>query len=231
MKRLVWILTFFIFSSFQGEQEAFLLLENTLKKYVETDNFSFNYKVSWECDGDGGKESLNGSFMKKGNAFMQQQGKDRTVLTSGYLLNINDRDKIIIIGYSDSMPNFMEMYNLFKNDRDFVTASILKSEKGNVLKFSGKKDSPLAYVLASQVSLRADGWIASTQINYDKALQEGFGQKCSWIKVDYAAYQIGIPDDKPLKLNTYVSIKDKKVTASPAYRSYQIVSSLNYETE
>lgn len=231
MKRLLWILPVFILSSFQGSEEAFVLLEKTMKKYVETDNFSFNYKMSWECDGDGGKESLQGSFMKKGDAFLLQQGKDKTILTDGYMLNINDRDKIILIGYGDSIPNFMGMYQVFQNDKGFVDGNLAVSGKSRVLKFWGKKDSPLAYVLSSEVTLREDGWISSTKINYDKNLQQDFGQKCGWIKVDYAAYQFGIPDDRPLKLSTYVTVKDKEVTASPAYKNYQVVSSLKYVTE
>ena len=62
-------------------------------------------------------------------------------------------------------------------------------------------------------------------------VQGEFSQPCSWINVEYAAYQFGIPDDKALRLNTYVNVNGREVKASPAYKNYQIVSSLNYVSE
>lgn len=231
IRALSMSLLVFLLSSYKLTDDAFTLLQNTLDKYLNTTEYSFNYQMNWYCEGKKGNGSVNGTYVKKGKNFMLHQGDGRTVQSDGYLLNINDRDKIIIIQRMQEETSSSDLFDMLKIEQEFVLGTVTQKEEGNNIKFTAKENTPLSYVSSSEIQLNASGWIKYSIFNYDPKAQTDFDQKCTSMRLDYVAYKFENVDAGSLRLSKYVIIDGNEVKAAAAYKSYEVISSLKIETE
>ncbi len=230
--RLALIACLIVFSAFQSQPDPFEKLREAMEKYVHTQRFSFNYRMEWDCDKrEGDRSHMNGTFVRDGNSFALIQGSNRTVHTGGYLLNINERDKVIIVQRASGEVIFDELFKVLNMDRAHVEGEYRSDSQGDVLVFKSLPNTPLSYVSSSRIRLNEKGWITAITTDYNPDYQDPSNERCRSLSIRYAAYQFENLDTRALALSTYVKISGKEVSASPAYTNYEIVSSLNYETE
>ncbi len=230
--RLKVILLILICSAFHSqEMDAFELLEKSVDKYANTSEYSFNYQMSWNCEGQGNSGVVNGSFLKKGKDFILKKGDGITLKSGEYLININQNDKIIIIQWADEGVNFNEALNVLNEEKEFLTGSTDYGEGFVKLIFVPKPDSHLGYLESAQLEVDNSGWIKSSSYTFSQSAQVGEKNKCKKMAINYAAYKIGNINPNELSASQFVRINGTEVTAAPKYKNYEVISSLNFEQE
>lgn len=228
--RLKLIALILITSAFQLKEDGpFELLERSVEKYANTWEYSFNYQMSWDCKGEGNSGVVNGAYHRKGNDFMLRQGDGVTLQNGDYLINVNHLDKMIVVQWADKDINLNEALAVLKTEKEFLTGSVEKAGGVTKLTFIPKEDSHLGYIESAQIELDSSGWITASSYTFNKSVQNNAGNTCNKMVLKYTGYKTGSLSVGDLKVSQFVIIDGDKVSAAPKYKTYEVVSSLNFE--
>lgn len=233
MKKLLVILTSCLALAFTlGGDTPMDKLFKAQAKLFKSEKIGFTYTIVTNCQNESGnleKNQVTGKYVKKGKDFFISNGAIKTIARDGYLININTEAKFISVQYNTQTSDLTGLLNFLNQDTAHFQAEFIKNG-GVRLTPKGKGEKKYFYMNYSDFSFTPAGFLKTIYLSFNKESVKELGQPCSWMQVKYTGISTTEVQTSLIDYSKYIQIKGKQVKLQPAYRSYQLNSSLNIES-
>ncbi len=210
------------------------LIMASTKKLVEAKELYTPYEMVSFCDTDQGTKStekVTGYLARKGKQMTFKTSDVETVVEGEYLITVSHNEKVILLTYAPEEPmNDLFMNNLIADSAVLSFQVIPASDGSKKVIVKPKANSKYDYLNQADYQIEKSGWLKSIKLNFNRNNQPESVNKCDWMEIRYTGTTTTIPAGKLKSVYSFVTISNNQARLKPAYKNYELNSSLNLKT-